>query len=463
MKIGLISLGCAKNLVDSEVMLGALRKEGMELVADAAGADAVIINTCSFIDASKKESIDTILTANGQRDKNPAQALIVTGCLSQRYPDQLKKEIPEIDALVGLDKITEIPGIVRAAVEARRRHAVAPQTFVTPKSVYVPDYATPRFRLTPRHTAYVKIAEGCNHPCTFCIIPQIRGTHRSRTQADIVAEVRGLVADGCREINLISQDTTFYGLDLQPRERFQGSTVRAPASGEPSLCSLLRELNRIEGDFWIRLLYTHPAHWSDELIETIAECGKVCRYIDMPLQHIHEEMLAAMRRETSRDYILDLLAKIRRGIPGVAIRTTFIVGFPGETEAHFQALLDFLREAKFERVGVFTYSHEEGTRAFKMDGQIPDKLKKQRRDRAMAVQQQVAKQVGAAFVGKTLRVLVEEKDDGTWIGRSHADAPEIDGLVYLTANGQQPRIGEFVPVRITGSSEYDLHGEFSAQ
>lgn len=462
MKIGLISLGCAKNLVDSEVMLGALRKEGMELVADAAQADAVIINTCSFIDASKKESIDTILTANGQRDKNPAQALIVTGCLSQRYPDQLRKEIPEIDALVGLDKITEIPGIVRAAVEARRRHAVAPQTFVTPKSVYIPDYATPRFRLTPGHTAYVKIAEGCNHPCTFCIIPRIRGTHRSRAQADIVAEVRALVANGCREINLISQDTTFYGLDLQPRERFAGSTVRAPASGEPSLCSLLRELDRIEGDFWIRLLYTHPAHWSDELIDTIAACGKVCRYIDMPLQHIHEEMLGAMRRETSRQYIVDLLAKIRAGIPGIAIRTTFIVGFPGETEGHFQALLDFLREAKFERVGVFTYSHEEGTRAFKMDEQVPDKVKKQRRDRAMAVQQQVAKRVGAAFVGKTLRVLVEEEEDRTWIGRSHADAPEIDGLVYLSTNGHQPRIGEFAEVFITGSDEYDLRGELSA-
>jgi ribosomal protein S12 methylthiotransferase len=472
MKIGIISLGCAKNLVDSEVMLGALRKDGIEVTPNAAEADAIIVNTCSFIDASKTESINTILEADAQRGKNATQALIVTGCLSQRYPDQLKKEMPEVDAFVGLDQITRIPEIVRSAVDARRQKLSTQLSFVTPKPTYVPDYATPRFRLTPNHFAYVKIAEGCNHPCSFCIIPQIRGKHRSRQPQDIVEEARQLVANGCRELNLISQDTTFYGLDLDPR-RFGGSTVRAPAGGDPSLCSLLRQLNAIEGDFWIRLLYTHPAHWSDELIETIAACPKVTRYIDMPLQHIHEEMLTAMRRETSQQHIVDLVEKIRRGIPGIAIRTTFIVGFPGETEAHFQTLLDFIREAKFERLGVFTYSHEEGTRAHKLKEQLSAKLKKERRERAMAVQQKVAKQVGQAFVGKTLRVLIEgsRQDAKTqrtqhstlntrhcFVGRSHADAPEIDGLVYITPNGHAPRPGEFADVKITSSSEYDLFG-----
>lgn len=479
MKISLISLGCAKNLVDSEVMVGALRKEGMELTPHAADADAVIVNTCSFIDASKQESINIILEADAGRGKNTSQALIVAGCLSQRYSDRLKKEMPEVDAFIGLDQITQIPSIVRAAIEARRKKIRlqasgfgVQSTFVTPKSTYIPDYATPRFRLTPKHFAYVKIAEGCNHPCSFCIIPQIRGKHRSRPQHDILAEARQLVADGCREINLVSQDTTFYGLDLQPRDRFSGLTVRAPAGGTPSLCSLLRELNRIEGDFWIRLLYTHPAHWSDELIETIASCEKVARYVDMPLQHIHEEMLDAMRRETSQEYIVDLIRRIRAGIPGMAIRTTFIVGFPGETEAHFQTLLDFIRETRFERVGVFTYSHEENTRAFKRKNQIPAKLKKERRDRAMAVQQQVAKQIGSAFVGNTLRVLVEGENNSesvrhlahsrsprfAFLGRSHADAPEIDGFVYIEPNAHTPKVGEFADVRVTGHSDYDLYG-----
>jgi ribosomal protein S12 methylthiotransferase len=468
MKIALISLGCAKNLVDSEVMLGALRREGVQVTPDATAADAVLVNTCSFIDASKAESIQAILEADGRRATNPDQALIVTGCLPQRYPEQLKKEMPEVDAFVGLDQITRIPAIVRAAVEARRSKSEIrnqrseiqpPQSYVTPKPIYIPDYATPRYRLTPKHFAYVKIAEGCNHPCSFCIIPQVRGTHRSRQPQDVVAEVRELVADGCREINLISQDTTFYGLDLDPK-RFGGSTVRAPASGDPSLCSLLRELNAIEGDFWIRLLYTHPAHWSDELIETIAGCEKVCRYVDMPLQHIHEEMLAAMRRETSQQYIVELIERIRRGVPGMAIRTTFIVGFPGETEAYFQTLLDFLRETRFERVGVFTYSREEHTRAHALPGQVPDKVKTERRARAMAVQQKVSQQVGRAFVGKTVRVLIEKPDGqpATFLGRSHADAPEIDGVVYVSANGSAPAIGSFHNVRVTGNSAYDLYG-----
>jgi len=348
---------------------------------------------------------------------------------------------------------------------------------------------TPRFRLTPRHFAYVKIAEGCNHPCSFCIIPRIRGSHRSRRQADIVAEARALVADGVKELNLISQDSTYYGLDLRPRRsqaisapgKFSAAVESLPAE-TPTICTLLRELNALPGDFWIRILYTHPAHWTDELIQTIAECPKVARYVDIPLQHIHENMLERMRRETSQQYILDLLARIRAGIPGIALRTTLIVGFPGETAAQFEALLDFIRATKFERLGVFTYSRETGTRAGSMAGQIPDRTKRQRRERAMAAQHEVAVQVAESFVGRTLKVLVEQEASAkelkrarvtSWehglirgqdehviqlrgrylVARGEADAPDIDGRVYV--RGALP-VGEFARVRVIGHTDYDL-------
>src|SRR5439155_17765408 len=285
---------------------------------------------------------------------------------------------------------------------------------------YIPDFATPRFRLTPRHFAYVKIDEGCNHPCSFCIIPKMRGGHRSRPLADIVAEARQLIADGVKELNLISQDSTYYGLDLRPNragsiaspEKFIAA-AKALSADAPTLCGLLRELNALPGDFWVRLLYTHPAHWTDELIQTIAECPKLARYVDMPLQHIHENMLERMRRETSRQYIFDLIDRIRAGIPGIALRTTFIVGFPGETEACFDALLEFIRETKFERLGIFTYSKEAGTRAADMAGQVPDSIKQERHERAMAEQRKVAEQISASFVGRTLHVLVEREANAT--------------------------------------------------
>jgi ribosomal protein S12 methylthiotransferase len=471
LRVGLISLGCAKNLVDAEIMLGSLLKSGVEITNDAEQADALIVNTCSFIDSAQEESVDTILeSAEIRAAKNRGQSLIVSGCLPQRFRDELPELLPEVDAFMGIDQVAQVGEIVQRAMQNRAERiqkpevrsqkkkivgrfaelektraidsheesekirgskkfgktkiVVAPQSAtdnrqpaildVTARPTFIPDFATPRFRLTPRHFAYLKIAEGCNHPCSFCIIPRMRGSHRSRTQKDIVAEAKALIADGVKEINLISQDSTYYGLDLRPNhsraisspEKFSAA-AKSLAADATTICTLLRELNSLKGDFWIRLLYTHPAHWTDELIQTIADCKKVARYVDIPLQHIHENMLERMRRETSQQYIVDLIKKIRAGIPGIALRTTFIVGFPGETEASFQTLLDFVRETKFERLGIFTYSQEDGTLAGKMAGQIPGKVKQKRRELAMAAQHKIARQISESFVGREIKVLVE--------------------------------------------------------
>jgi len=448
-KVSLISLGCAKNLVDSEIMVGHLHQAGMQVVADADQADVVIVNTCSFIDSSKQESISHILEAHeqrGLRKRRRGQKLIVAGCMAQRFSRDLPGELPEVDAFIGLDQVARVAPII-AEIYARERGAAAPASFVTPRSTYIPDYDTPRFRLTPRHFAYVKIAEGCNHPCTFCIIPQIRGRHRSRTVASVAAEARQLVAEGVRELNLISQDTTFFGMDTweeRPNPRTPVDSSRGAA-----LTTLLRQLQGIAGDFWVRLLYTHPAHWSDELIRTIAECPKVARYVDMPLQHISDRMLAAMQRETSGAYIRDLVRRIRAGIPGIALRTTFIVGFPGETEADVDELCAFIREARFERLGVFRYSQEEGTRAGKMPDQVPAQEKERRWHRVMRLQREIAAEMGRASVGRELTVLVEEPG----VARGEADAPDIDGRVYVP---RELPVGEFARVTITGSHDYDL-------
>ncbi len=564
LRVGLISLGCAKNLVDAEIMLGALLKNGVEITNNAAQADAVIVNTCSFIDAAQEESVDTILeSAEVRAAKNRGQSLIVSGCLPQRFRDELPKLLPEVDAFMGIDQVAEVAEIVKRAmarraerVRKRRTANIEPRTSkekvagrlaelnkdgatskpekeeslrgtgkfgktkmvaaasglnaavprfeddgrergrggalleVSRRPTFIPDFGTPRFRLTPRHFAYVKIAEGCNHPCSFCLIPRMRGSHRSRQQSDIVAEAKALIAEGVKEINLISQDSTYYGLDLRPNhsraisspERFSAAAKGLPA-GSTTICTLLRELNSLSGDFWIRLLYTHPAHWTDELIRTIAECPKVARYVDIPLQHIHENMLERMRRETSRQYIVDLIRKIRAGAPGIALRTTFIVGFPGETGACFEELLDFIRETKFERLGVFAYSQEDGTRAGAMNGQIPDRVKQQRRKLAMAEQHKIARQVCESFVGREIKVLVEGRADANQLpdanvsswehgllrdhqplssqpsalnylaARGEADAPDIDGRVYV--RGRVP-VGEFARVNVVGNTDYDL-------
>ena len=549
-RVGLISLGCAKNLVDAEIMLGALLKDGVEITNDATQADVVIVNTCSFIDSAQEESVDTILESAAVREaKHRGQGLVVSGCLSQRFRDELPKLFPEVDAFMGIDQVAGVTGIVKQALarraerianpkpEVRNRKpkvtarlaeleqartvskhekeeslrgtnrfgktkavltesnphaAAAPILDVNARPTFIPDYATPRFRLTPRHFAYVKIAEGCNHPCSFCIIPRMRGSHRSRTQSDIVAEARALLADGVKELNLISQDSTYYGLDLRTNhsraisspEKFSAAAKALPANAT-TIGTLLRELNSLKGEFWIRLLYTHPAHWTDELIQTIAACRKVARYVDIPLQHIHENMLERMRRETSKQYIVDLLKRIRAGVPGIALRTTFIVGFPGETEACFNDLLDFIRETKFERLGVFSYSQEDGTRAGAMAGQVSDKVKQRRRELAMSAQHEVAVHIAESFVGRTLKALVEgeasakqlqQANVSSWehgfirgddthraqlkgrylVARGEADAPDIDGRVYV--RGKLP-IGEFSRVKVIGHTDYDLIAE----
>jgi ribosomal protein S12 methylthiotransferase len=547
-RVGLISLGCAKNLVDAEIMLGSLLKDGVEITNDAAQADVVIVNTCSFIDSAQEESVDTILESAEVREaNNRGQGLIVSGCLPQRFREELPKLLPEVDAFMGIDQVAQVSDIVKqtmarraekvqrpkAKVQSRNTKVVTrlneldrgkattehetsesirgtekfgntktvltqnrtrntPLLQVNQRPTFIPDFGTPRFRLTPRHFAYLKIAEGCNHPCSFCIIPRMRGSHRSRQQVDIIAEARALIADGVKELNLISQDSTYYGLDLRANhnraisspEKFSAAT-KALSANATTISTLLGELNSIEGDFWIRLLYTHPAHWTDELIQTIAECPKVARYVDIPLQHIHQNMLERMRRETSQQYIVDLLKRIRKGIPGIALRTTFIVGFPGETEAYFESLLDFIRETKFERLGVFAYSQEEGTRAGQMAGQLSDKVKQERRQRAMAAQHEIAVQVSESFVGREIKVVVEgeasakelkgarisswehglirgaDEHTGTLKGRylvarGEADAPDIDGRVYV--RGKLP-IGEFARVKVIGHTDYDLIGE----
>jgi ribosomal protein S12 methylthiotransferase len=551
LRVGLISLGCAKNLVDAEIMLGSLLKGGVEITNDAASADAVIVNTCSFIDSAQEESVDTILESVELRDANQrGQAVIVSGCLPQRFRDELPKLMPEVDAFMGIDQVAQVGTIVHQAISNRagkirneklkiensknkisarlneleksrdlsahekaeslrgsekfgktksvlapKAASPAPLLDVTARPIFIPDFETPRFRLTPKHFAYLKIAEGCNHPCSFCIIPRMRGSHRSRTQKDIIKEAKALIADGVKEINLISQDSTYYGLDLRPNhsraisspEKFSAAAKSLNADAT-TICTLLRELNSLKGDFWIRLLYTHPAHWTDELIQTIADCKKIARYVDMPLQHIHENMLERMRRETSQQYIVDLINKIRAGIPGIALRTTFIVGFPGETEASFNTLLDFIRETKFERLGVFAYSKEDGTRAGAMAGQLADKVKQKRRELAMAAQHKVAVQVSENFVGREIKVLVEgeanakqlqganvsswehglirETDRHTsqmkghyFVGRGEADAPDIDGRVYVRAPLGAMTVGKFAKVKIIGHTDYDLMAE----
>jgi len=449
-KVGLISLGCAKNLVDSEIMIGHLHKAGMTMTPDAAQADVVIVNTCSFIDAAKEESLGAILEANrarGMRKRRSGQKLIVAGCMSQRFAGQMQESLPEVDAFIGLDQITEVPDIIDRLIGRERKKSDAPENFVTERPTYIPDYDTPRFRLTPPHFAYVKIAEGCNHPCTFCIIPRMRGRHRSRTVESVVEEARRLVAEGVRELNLISQDTTYFGMDRW--EQKAGPRQAIDSSRGDSLCVLLRELQKIEGDFWIRLLYTHPAHWSDELVATIAECDKVARYVDMPLQHISENMLEKMQRETSGRHIRQLIGKIRAGIPGIALRTTFIAGFPGETDSDFEELLEFIEQTRFERLGIFRYSKEEGTRAAKLSHQVHPKVKEARWHKAMALQRRIASQISASFVGRQLKVLVEKPG----IARSHADAPEIDGTVQVDA---ALPVGAFATVKVTGHADYDL-------
>jgi ribosomal protein S12 methylthiotransferase len=453
-RVGMISLGCAKNLVDAEIMLGGVRAKGMEITRSADDADVMIVNTCGFIDAAKEESIEAILSAHEQRlsRKGGRQKLVVSGCLSQRFANELAAEIPEVDAFIGLDQVADTGEIIERLLQTEA--GSQPVNLVGGRSRFIPDFDTPRFQLTPSHFSYVKIAEGCNHPCSFCVIPQMRGRHRSRSIESIEEEVKRLVGAGVKEINLISQDTTYYGMDLWTAK----AGPRQPVDSErgPTLTRLLERLATIDGQFWIRLLYTHPAHWSRELMDAVAANPKVAKYVDIPLQHIDDQVLQVMRRETSRQHIEDLLAEMRDRIPGVFLRTTFIVGFPDETDQQFEVLLNFIERTRFERLGVFQYSQEAGSRAGKLPNQISKTVKQKRYRTAMALQQRIAAEWAQSQVGLKRQVLVEQP----LVGRTEGDAPEVDPRVLLD---KPSSVGQFATVRITGTQVYDLRGTVSEE
>ena len=436
-KVHLSSLGCPKNQVDAEVMLGKLVAEGYEITLDPAEADVLIVNTCSFIEPAKEESIETILEMANHKADGPPKKLVVTGCLAERYAKELQVEMPEVDAFVGTGDFLRLPEVLR---DLGKPSTGGPLAYVGAQHV-LPDAKVPRILTEQGFSAYLKISEGCNHRCAFCIIPKIRGRHESRPVADLVAEAELLAGEGVRELNLIAQDLTAYGRDL----------------AEPaSLAELLRRLARVEAIDWIRLLYCYPNYVTGELLETIAEEPKVCRYLDMPLQHGSDRMLRAMRRERSGDSLRRLVERIRTRIPDVALRSSFIVGFPGETEKDFADLCRFVTDLEFDRVGVFRYSREENTEAGAMPGQVAESVKEERWHRLMRLQRGIARHKNATSVGRTVPVLGCGLDaEGRRHGRTAAQAPEIDGVVFLEGGFEA---GELAPVRITDSSDYDLVG-----
>ena len=443
MKVGLISLGCPKNLVDSEVMLGLAQQAGHELTNDAADAEVLVVNTCAFIDRAKQESIDTILEMAQHKKDGNCRRLVVTGCLAERYRDELKKEIPEIDAVLGTG---EVPNIINAI-----GNTVAPLRFFKPSTLdstlptYIYDADTPRLLATPKHYAYVKIAEGCDYKCAFCIIPKLRGQYRSRPAESIVREARSLAARGVKELLLISQDTTFYGIDRGERG---------------ALARLLRDLNEVDGLEWIRLLYLYPTTIDEDTLAAMAECEKVCKYIDLPLQHASNAMLKRMKRPGTRQGYDALLARIRSRVPGVALRTTFIVGFPGETDADVVELCGFVADHAFDHVGIFTYSHEEGTSAFDLPDDVPAKTKEARRRRVMSLQKRLVKERQRNRIGERARILIEgpsSDHDLVLRGRLPAQAPDIDASVFLTeCDPSAFGAGDFAEVEIVGARDYDL-------
>jgi len=443
----LISLGCAKNLVDSEMMCSCMLRAGFEKVGESE-ADVLIVNTCAFIDPAKQEAIDTIFSATRAREagESPAaQKILVAGCLSQRYASELVKLMPEVDCFIGVDKVTEIAEIARACLRGRGE-----KIYTTKVSTLVPDFDATRYRLTGKHFAYVKIAEGCNHACAYCVIPRIRGGHRSRLQANVLREVEYLLGQGVKEINLIAQDTTYYGMDRWEKKADKTSGVDS-SRGE-SLASLLRAINALPGDFWVRVLYTHPAHWSRELIEVFASCDKVVKYVDIPLQHISDHILEEQRRKTDGDTIRRLIRDIRAGVPGIGLRTTFISGLPGETEEDHAELRDFIREFRFERAGVFPYSKEEGSLAAKMKNQVHPSTRKRRANELNGILAGIADEIGQDMVGRTIRVLV----DAPGIARGAWDAPDVDGSIHVDPSLP---VGEFAEVTITDSIAYELFAE----
>ena len=445
MKIGMVSLGCPKNLVDSEVMLGLAQQAGHQLTRDAADADVLVVNTCAFIDKAKQESIDTILEMAEHKKTGRCKTLVVAGCLAERYRDELRAQIPEIDAVIGTG---DVPAIVDAIGGAKlipllRANGVPVGTNDLPTYIY--DANTPRLLATPRHYAYLKIAEGCDYKCSFCIIPTLRGHYRSRPAESIVAEAERLAAGGVKELLLISQDTSFYGVDRGERG---------------ALARLLRDLNRIDGLEWIRMLYLYPTTIGDDVLEAMAKYEKVCKYIDLPLQHASDAVLKRMKRPGTRAGYDRLLARIRTRVPGVALRTTFIVGFPGETDEDFAQLQSFVDTTQFDHVGVFTYSHEEGTSAHGFEDDVPAAVKRNRQSRLMRTQKKQLGRMQDARIGRQVRLLVDGPSDEHELvlrARLESQAPEIDPLVYLTdCDPALIAAGTFIDAEIVGREGYDL-------
>ncbi len=432
-RVGMVSLGCPKNRVDSEVMLGLLEKAGYELTPQAGQADVLIVNTCGFIDAAKQESIDTILEMNNYRERGQLKALVVAGCLSQRYQRHLWDELPEVDAMVGTGEFHRIVEAVEGALVGTRPAFWG--------EMPVSGVERPRVLTTPSYTAYVKIAEGCDHSCAFCAIPQMRGGYRSRPLADIVAEARHLAQTGVRELVLIAQDSTIWGHDLY---------------GMPQLPRLLYALAEIPDIIFIRLMYSYPTQVTRELVQAVHDLPMMAPYLDMPLQHAHPEVLRKMGRPFKRERTERVLAMVRDAIPDVTLRTTFIVGFPGETEEHHQELLRFIEKMRFDHVGIFTYSPEEGTRAEELGDPVPETVKQRRRREAMLVQRRLVSSVRGRHLGRTLPTIIEETGATVSVGRGATDAPGIDGVTYVKGRWS---VGDVVMARIIGVQEYDLKAE----
>ncbi len=472
----ILSLGCARNLVDSEVIAGSLKRIGLKMVDAGEGADVCVINTCAFIESARRESVDAIVEAARAKSKGKIGKLVICGCLPQLYKKQIAKEISEADLILGAG---DFPKLAEYIEDLRKSDKT--QVLISERVDYLYDESSPRFKLTPKHYAYVKISEGCSNLCSYCVISRLRGPFRSRTIRSVAEEVKELSKDGVlKEIDLIGQDTTLFGIDVY---------------GRPALPELLRRLCGIKNSVkWIRLMYTHPAHYTDGLIAAIKDEPKICRYLDLPIQHISDKILKYMNRRTTKKDIVALVEKLRKNIPGLALRTSIIVGFPGETEKDFKELLNYIQKNRFERLGAFIYSKEEGTRASRFKGQVPAKVKKERLDELMRVQRKIAHSFNKSLIGRTLDVLIDEKcvqrntkyeirtTNDVFIGRTEADAPEIDCGVYVSGKNMEPRgtfhygaatprtvprsgtgarvkIGTFSKVRITDAMEYDLIGD----
>lgn len=445
MKIGVVSLGCPKNLVDSETMLGLIHEENYEITNNPSEAEIIIVNTCGFIESAKEESINTILQMAEYKKSGSCKYIIVTGCLSQRYAEELFNELPEADAIAGVEVYDEIGSIIKRVMNGERfimLERSKPDVIYTSKETFLP-----RILTTPSYTAYLKIAEGCDNCCSYCAIPKIRGPYRSKPMAQVLKEAKALADNGVKELIVVAQDTTRYGEDLP--------------GGKLLLADLLKELNKIESLKWIRVMYCYPNNFTDELIETFASLDKVCKYVDLPLQHASNRLLASMNRYDTREEVETLLAKLRKRIPGIVIRTTFIVGFPGETDADFEELKEFVEQQRFENAGVFAYSQEEGTVAGAMPNQIPDEIKQERYHELMALQAQISEEIHKDTEGQILEVLVEgieEDGSGLHYGRSYREAPDIDGLVFIENPGDI-KPGCFIKVNILQGFTYESVGE----